>query len=61
MNKIIACVLAWTLVGAVQATEDFRACPQFFANAQPPLVAKLIEVILHADRQHQLLAREERG
>ena len=31
--------------------------------AQPPLVAKLIEVILHADRQHQLqlLAREERG
>ena len=41
MNKIIACVLAWALVGAVQATEDFRACPQFFANARPPLVTVL--------------------
>ena len=31
--------------------------------AQPPLVEKLIEIILHTDRQHQLqlLAQEERG
>ncbi|SVM42981.1 transcriptional regulator [Klebsiella pneumoniae] len=31
--------------------------------AQPPLVEKLIEIILHTDRQHQLqlLAQEESG
>ena len=31
--------------------------------AQPPLVEKLIEIILHTDRQHQLqlLAQEDRG
>jgi endonuclease G len=37
----MACVLAWALAGAVQAAEDFRACPQFFANARPPLVTML--------------------
>jgi endonuclease G len=37
-NKIMAFVLAWALATAVHATEDFQACLQFFANAQPPLV-----------------------
>ena len=35
----MAGVLALLLAFAAQAAEDFRACLQFFAQAQPPLVA----------------------
>ena len=36
-----AALLATLLVlsGAVHAAEDFSACPQFLANAKPPVVA----------------------
>lgn len=34
---ITALFLAWASLS--QAAADFSACPQFFANAQPPVVA----------------------
>ena len=39
LNKIIACVLAVLLASAAQAAGNFQGCLQFFARAQPPLIA----------------------
>ena len=36
---LLSVVLAARFTTAVHAAEDFSACPQFFANAKPPIVA----------------------
>lgn len=38
---MMACVLAGALAAAAHAAEDFHACLQFFARAQPPAVTLL--------------------
>lgn len=39
--KIIGFLLAWVLAASSYAAEDFHGCLQFFAHAEPPLVALL--------------------